>query len=109
MQGASKPFRLNEIAPLLLKLNKILFKRGKSGLLGPDSKGRTTGGTLGRCKSTVAYRAQSSGGGGVLNKLRQASHCSSKHVACHNVSLKAKVSSPKSEKKEKACIYRLIP
>ena len=33
---------------------------------GPDSKGRTTEGTLGRFSSTVANRARCSDGGGVL-------------------------------------------
>ncbi|MBP7416654.1 MAG: hypothetical protein KA831_08375, partial [Pyrinomonadaceae bacterium] len=57
---------------------------------------------------TVAYRAQSSGGGGVLIKLRQASHCSSKHVACHNVSSKLKDQSSKLQEYEKARICGLI-
>ena len=47
----------------------MAFKRRKARLFWPGSNGWTTEGTLGRCKSTVANRARSSDGGGVLIKF----------------------------------------
>ena len=46
--------------------------------------GRTTEGTLGRWSSAVANRARRSVGGGVLNKLHQASRFLPMHIACHS-------------------------
>ena len=73
LTGLIQNERNHAVAGKCTLLLRILKNRPKTKESPTDSagllKGRTTEGTLGRCKSTVANRARSRVGGGVLIKL----------------------------------------
>ena len=88
----AKCFKVNETPILPAKPRYEALKEDKPGFW-PGLEGRTTVGTLGRCTSTVANRARSSDGGGVLIRVNQASRCSLLHIACHKMSREWRVES----------------